>query len=105
VGAESAIDADQVTERGAAIVAASQRLKDEWEAFCGKLEGYGEPWGSDDVGSLIGACYTVVFQAASECYASNVEAMTGDGEAVKTVAELHRASEQESVASIKQIEV
>jgi hypothetical protein len=105
MGAESAIDADQVTERGTAIMTASQRLKDEWEAFCGKLEGYGEPWGSDDVGSLIGACYTVVFQAATECYASNVEAMTGDGEAVKAMADLHRASERESAASIKQIEV
>jgi hypothetical protein len=56
--------------RDAAYIA---RFTQALSAFQAELEGYGRPWGEDDIGSLIGAAHDEVSAWAFDCYQSALE--------------------------------
>lgn len=41
--------------------------------FIAELEGFGQPWGDDTLGSLIGLSYQGIFEVAMDCFASNLD--------------------------------
>jgi hypothetical protein len=51
-----------------------------------ELAGYGEPWGTDLIGSLMGVCYQVITGAAMESFTSNAAAMHEHGTRVQAMA-------------------
>ena len=42
-------------------------------SFIAELESYGQPWGDDTLGSLIGLSYQGIFEVAMDCFASNLD--------------------------------
>ena len=41
--------------------------------FIAELEQFGQPWGDDELGSLIGLSYQGIFEVAMDCFASNLD--------------------------------
>lgn len=55
-------------------------------AFQGELSGFGEPWGSDDLGLLIGTAYQVIAEVAFECYGDNTAEIDETGAKARMMA-------------------
>jgi hypothetical protein len=54
------IDPERLSASGAALQSVAARLSAELASFRSELAGFGAPWGSDDIGSLIGAAHDEV---------------------------------------------
>ncbi|GAA1526899.1 hypothetical protein GCM10009827_049710 [Dactylosporangium maewongense] len=67
------IDPEGIMRSGDGIMSAADVINREITAFQGELAAYGEPWGADDIGSLIGMVYGVISDLAFETYAGNTE--------------------------------
>ncbi|WP_305785423.1 hypothetical protein [Symbioplanes lichenis] len=74
-----AIDPERLTASGAALQSVAARLSSELVAFRAELAGFGSPWGSDDIGSLIGAAHDEVSSWAFECYQDALEELAAAG--------------------------
>lgn len=55
--------------------------------FIAELEGFGQPWGDDTLGSLIGLSYQGIFEVAMDCFASNLELIDEYAERLRSAAE------------------
>lgn len=64
--------------------------------FVAELEGYGEPWGGDDLGSLIGLSYQGIFAAAMDCFATNLDVIDDYAERLGTAADDYERTDQAS---------
>ncbi len=49
------------------------RLAEAIEQFEARLRAFGDPWGGDDIGSLIGELYGLIHDVALTCFESNGE--------------------------------
>jgi glycogen debranching enzyme len=56
-------------------------------AFIAELEGFGEPWGNDDLGALIGLSYQGIFEVAMDCFASNLDVIDSYAERLGAAAD------------------
>ncbi|MFI0483255.1 hypothetical protein [Actinomadura sp. 9N215] len=97
------VDPEGIRRSGIGIGSSAQKLKADWEAFRSELAAFGEPWGTDDIGSLIGEMYRAVYEVAAECYNDNVETMTEDSDAVQAVAANHFRAEQHNVTEVNRV--
>jgi len=68
-----------------------------------QLASYGQPWGDDAVGSLMGLCYQVVAGAASESFASNAAAMHDHGARLQAMARTWQQTEDSNAAKVNTI--
>ena len=73
------IDPERLSASGSALQDVAARLAVELAAFRSELAGFGAPWGSDDIGSLIGAAHDEVSSWAFECYQDALDEMASAG--------------------------
>jgi hypothetical protein len=73
------IDPDRLSASGAALQGVASRLSSELASFQSELAGFGAPWGTDDIGSLIGAAHDEVSSWAFECYQDALDEMASAG--------------------------
>jgi hypothetical protein len=73
------VDPEQLSSSGAALQRVSARFASELAAFRAELGGYGAPWGSDEIGSLIGAVHDEVSSYAFECYQDALDEISAAG--------------------------
>ncbi|WP_433378544.1 hypothetical protein ACQPZX_11875 [Actinoplanes sp. CA-142083] len=73
------VDPSRLSSSGSALRGVSERLAAELAAFRSELAGYGAPWGSDDIGSLIGAAHDEVSSYAFECYQDALDEIAAAG--------------------------
>lgn len=62
------VDPEGLSGSGRALESVASRFTEALTAFRAELEGFGRPWGSDDIGSLIGAAHDEVSAFAFECF-------------------------------------
>ena len=67
--------------------------------FIAELEGFGQPWGDDTLGSLIGLSYQGIFEVAMDCFASNLDLIDEYAE------RLGAAADEINVTDLEQAEV
>ncbi|WP_433653422.1 hypothetical protein ACQP2C_15855 [Micromonospora zamorensis] len=67
------VDPDGLRDAGTNLQDISDRFLTELRAFMADLQGFGAPWGGDDIGSLIGAACEEVTAYAAECFESAIE--------------------------------
>ncbi|MEU8819655.1 hypothetical protein [Actinoplanes sp. NPDC048796] len=79
------IDPERLAASGSALRGVAARLSSELASFRSELAGYGTPWGSDDIGSLIGAAHDEVSSWAFECYQDALDEMALAGEDVMDI--------------------
>ena len=73
------IDPERLSASGSALQSVASRLSAELTSFQSELAGFGAPWGSDDIGSLIGAAHDEVSSWAFECYQDALEELASAG--------------------------
>jgi hypothetical protein len=103
------VSGDLAVDAGGIRAAAGQlaRVADDFEAkvdgFVGELDGYGEPWGGDDIGLLIGVAHDAVLDAALDCFDSNVATMHTYAENLTAMAGNYDAVEDGNTESMSAI--
>jgi hypothetical protein len=88
------IDPERLSASGAALQSVASRLAAELAAFQTELAGFGAPWGSDDIGSLIGAAHDEVSSWAFECYQDALDEMASAGADVVDISARYTESDE-----------
>jgi hypothetical protein len=73
------IDPERLAASGSALRSVASRLSSALASFQSELAGFGAPWGSDEIGSLIGAAHDEVSSWAFECYQDALDEMASAG--------------------------
>jgi hypothetical protein len=73
------IDPQRLSASGSALQSVASRLSAELASFQSELAAFGAPWGSDDIGSLIGAAHDEVSSWAFECYQDALDEIASAG--------------------------
>ena len=73
------IDPERLSASGSALQSVASRLSAELASFRSELAAFGAPWGSDDIGSLIGAAHDEVSSWAFECYQDALDEIAAAG--------------------------
>lgn len=97
------VQPDLIRRSGGGIRNAAQQLRSELEAFQSQLAAFGEPWGDDDLGSLIGGCYQAVYEVAMETYGENIAEMEGEADGVNTMAATYYQAEDNSEIEVNRV--
>jgi hypothetical protein len=92
------ISVESLRTAGTGLQAAGGRFATALEQFRAELAGHGEPWGTDDVGSLIGAAHAEVSDFAFECYADARDEVIASGEDLVGMAERYDVLEKDNLA-------
>lgn len=80
---------------GDQVIGVAERFLAEVEGFEARMQGYGEPWGGDDIGSLIGTAYTAVSAWVLDCIGTAVEEVGAAGSDLTLMADGYEATEQD----------
>ncbi|REE97123.1 WXG100 family type VII secretion target [Thermomonospora umbrina] len=67
------------------------------------LAGFGEPWGGDDIGMLIGMCYQGIHDLAMECFAGNLDELEAIAEDLEKMADNYQGSEELSDIEVNRV--
>lgn len=94
---------DLIRRSGGGIRTAAQQLRSELTAFQGRLAGFGQPWGNDDVGALIGGCYLAIHDVAMECYEENIAGLETEADGVNTMAGNYYQAEATTAVEVNNV--
>jgi hypothetical protein len=100
------VDPDSLRTSGQQLGAVAARFSAELSSFRAQLSSFGEPWGHDDIGSLIGTAHEEVSSYAFECYQSALDEISLAGEDLGTMGDLYDAAETaitERLASLRNV--
>ncbi|WP_020575640.1 WXG100 family type VII secretion target [Actinopolymorpha alba] len=81
----------------------AQRLGRELQSTQGELAGYGEPWGGDEIGMLIGITHQVVSEFAFEKLGELQEDLATHSQALEGVATTYRDNEEGGQQAMEQL--
>ena len=95
--------ATSIQEAGGGIRTSAADMRSRLAAFKGELDGHGQPWGTDDLGSLIGMCYQAIYEAAMESFDGNIGAIDEDGAGVQIMGANYGAGEQGSEIKVNRV--
>lgn len=97
------VEPDQIRSSGGGIRNAAQQLRAELQAFQAELAGFGQPWGNDDLGFLIGGCYQAIEEVAMECYQENIAELEQTADKVNTMAANYYQAESSNELNINNV--
>ncbi|MBA9007244.1 WXG100 family type VII secretion target [Thermomonospora cellulosilytica] len=100
---ELGFDSPAIDRAGGRIQLSANDLKAKVDAFNTELQSYGQPWGSDDVGMLIGMCYQAIYEIAMECFQENIAELSEYGNSVRVMAATYRESEDLSAIEVNRV--
>lgn len=80
------------------------RFADALEQFENTIASFGEPWGADDVGAVIGELYLGIHDLAMSCFESNGELLGEFAHGLHTMADNFEATETEIAESIARLQ-
>ena len=89
------IEPEAMLQAADTIDAANTEVQALLDQFTAALEQYADAFGGDTVGSLVGMAHQAVVDATTECFTSNIEDITEHSQAVREMAEMHRAADDE----------
>lgn len=87
------IDTDRLDVAGRRLSAAAEHFVGALTAFQAELAGFGQPWGADDIGTLIGAAHDEVSTWAFECYQAALDEIVAAGADLSGMAAAYDAAE------------
>ncbi|WUI01178.1 hypothetical protein OHR68_04970 [Spirillospora sp. NBC_00431] len=82
---------------------AIDQMDGDLQAFKGELAGFGQPWGGDDIGMLIGLCYQGAYDLAMDCYDSNLDELDSFADDLEEMADNYKGSEDLSEIEVNKI--
>lgn len=88
------IDPDSIDRAASELQDVADDLDTAVSGFVQALRQYGDPWGMDMLGMLIGGGYVAIEQLALETLGTIVDSFDGDAEALSAVAASYRGTEE-----------
>ncbi|WCN83945.1 hypothetical protein [Micromonospora sp. LH3U1] len=89
---------------GNEVIGAAERFIGQLESFEAQMQGYGEPWGADDIGSLIGIAYTEASTWVLDCIGVAAEEIGSAGSDLTQMAENYELVEEASANALRDIQ-
>ncbi|MGC4805253.1 hypothetical protein [Micromonospora sp. DT233] len=81
------IDPEHIRASGSRLVDLGDRLASALETFDTRLKSFGEPWGGDMLGTLVGLSFPAVSGYLVQCYAAMADEYQSSGEDLVALAE------------------
>lgn len=78
---------EDVRRTGADLADNAERLRSDIDAFAARLEGFGNPFGDDDLGATMRSMYDAVHQRAMESLQDNTSVITDSAEQLGAMAD------------------
>ncbi|MFI0484394.1 WXG100 family type VII secretion target [Actinomadura sp. 9N215] len=97
------VSPDQLTSSAERLGQVADEFNQQVQQFESQISGYGEPWGGDDIGMLIGIAHGACFEAAMKCFKENVEELDERVKALEAVAKNYTKMEQSNVQTVNTI--
>ncbi|GAA1850149.1 hypothetical protein [Actinomadura bangladeshensis] len=97
------VSPDRIKAAASQLRAAADDLADAAKSFQAEVSGFGEPWGGDDIGMVIGLAHGAIFQAAVECFTDNAKELSGHAEGLTRVADNHVRTEEANVLYVNRV--
>ena len=97
------VDAESIRRGGEGIRSTAHQVRAEWQALQAKLSGYGEPWGQDMIGMLIGGCYMAIYELTAECIEQNVTGLEDHAEGATVMASNYLQAEDASAIEVNRV--
>lgn len=77
-----------------------RRMNDHWQQMQGTVQGMGDIFGDDMVGSLIATTYQAAHQIAHDSYTSSAKGFNDFGDGLLTMAGTYDATERKNVENV-----
>jgi hypothetical protein len=100
---ELGFHSERIQRSGEGIDASAQQMKARLQTFMSELNGHGQPWGNDDLGSLIGMCYQAICEVAMESYDDNVTDLQGHGKGVTVMGANYASGEEKNEIEVNRV--
>lgn len=97
------VSPDQITSSAERLKQVADEFTQQVSQFQSEITGFGEPWGGDDMGMLIGIAHGACFEAAMKCFQENSEELGERAEALKAVAKNYTKMEESNVQSVNSV--
>jgi hypothetical protein len=97
------INTDVMRKAGQGLNQVQQQLDGEIDKLEKELESYGDAWGDDDIGQLIGVAYQEVVHWAFDCLKDVVNELCKSGEDLISQASQWEQKEQELTKNFDQL--
>ncbi|GIH09372.1 hypothetical protein Rhe02_74390 [Rhizocola hellebori] len=81
-----------------------QRAITDLQNFDAELTAQGEPWGDDDIGSVIGEVYKGVYAMAMNCFNTNLDAIDDLGERLSITADGYEVTDEQAAEDMQQVQ-
>jgi hypothetical protein len=91
---------EEIYAHGGRIRSAAAQSKALNDAFLAEQASFGQPWGTDIVGSLMNMCHTAISAVATQSFTSNAAAMDDHGARVQAMAGTWQQAEDDTTAKI-----
>lgn len=78
----------------------AERTITQLEQFQSELESFGEAWGNDDLGMLIGEVYKAALSMALNCLFSNLDTVFGYADRLSVTADEYDTTDQQAAQGI-----
>jgi uncharacterized protein YukE len=76
-------------------------VDDVLDRFDDRLAGFGEPWGDDDVGFLIGLCYLPGYDTAMACFENNLDELGSYGDRLSAMADAYQDVDDDGLQAMQ----
>ena len=88
---------------GRGVTDLAKRFNGELEAFEARMQGFGEPWGADDIGSLIGIAYTEVANYIFDCVGMAADEFTSAGADITGMADAYERVDEDGAGTMRSL--
>jgi hypothetical protein len=100
---ELKVTVSDIRKAGSELQRVADQLDSQIGSFEGAISGFGEPWGGDDLGMLIGLAHGAVFDAAMECFDNNLSEIEGIAKALGVMADNFESAEQGATEKVESV--
>jgi len=94
---------EHIVACGGRIRSAAQDAQGHNAATAQQLASYGEPWGTDMVGPLMGLCYTAITGVAMASFTSNAAALDDHGARVQAMGATWQQADDDIVCNVNSV--
>lgn len=97
------VDTAQINSAGGGLGEVAKKLRTHLSNFQSELNGYGQPWGNDNIGQTIQKVYTPVHGFAMKWFEKNIADLEKNSTGLVQTAATYDKAEQNSVTQIASV--
>ncbi|MET8308451.1 hypothetical protein [Micromonospora sp. NPDC005173] len=97
------VEPQSMRDAGGTVSDVASRFLDELDGFEAQMAGYGEPWGADDIGSLIGVAYTGVAAYVFDCIGIAAEEIGSAGGDLTSMADAYDRVDEDGAGTMRSL--